>query len=414
MQTSSKPILRDSPRPQKTRCITLLLDLDDTLLDTNMDAFIPAYFKALSGALADIISPEVMLPALMAGTKAMMLNTDPALYLRDVFDGYFFPKLGMEREALQARIDRFYEDIFPSLGPLTHRVPEAIRLVDWAFAQGYRVAIATNPLFPLRAIQHRLTWAGLSPEKYPFDLISSYETFHFTKETVAYYPEVMAQLGWPDEPVVMVGDDIEREVKPTQMAGMPVYWVRKGEALAGFAAIPQGRLDTFQDWLEQADQEALRQSFESIPAMLACLRSTPAALATLTASLSEEDWYRTPVEGEWCLTEIICHLRDVEQEVNLPRLRKVLAEDDPFLPGITPNVWVDERNSAREDGRQALTEFLATRKETLAVMDGLQTEWSRPARHAIFGPTSIRELAGIMADHDRSHIQQVWKTRNNS
>jgi len=29
--------------------ITLLLDLDDTLLNTNMDVFIPAYFKALSG-----------------------------------------------------------------------------------------------------------------------------------------------------------------------------------------------------------------------------------------------------------------------------------------------------------------------------------------------------------------------------
>ena len=29
--------------------ITLLLDLDDTLLNTNMDAFIPAYFQALSG-----------------------------------------------------------------------------------------------------------------------------------------------------------------------------------------------------------------------------------------------------------------------------------------------------------------------------------------------------------------------------
>ena len=391
--------------------ITLLLDLDDTLLDTNMDAFIPAYFKALSSALADIVSPEVMLPALMAGTKAMMLNTDPACYLRQVFDGYFFPKLGMERGALQARIDRFYEEIFPSLGPLTHAVPEAIRLVDWAFERGYRVAIATNPLFPLRAIQHRLTWAGLPPAKYPFALVSSYETFHFTKETVAYYPEVLGQLGWPDEPVVMVGDDIEREVKPTQAAGMPVFWVRKSEETSEFSGIPQGRLDSFRSWLEAVDLGTLKQTFDTPASLLACLRATPAALDTLTASLSSESWSRSPAEQEWNLTEIVCHLRDVEREVNLPRLRKVLAEKDPFLPGIVPNVWVKERNSAREDGRRALAEFLAARKETLSLLDTLQAEWSRPARHAIFGPTTIKELVEIMADHDRTHIQQVWKTR---
>ena len=38
--------------------ITLLLDLDDTLLESNMDVFIPAYFQALSSALADKVSPD--------------------------------------------------------------------------------------------------------------------------------------------------------------------------------------------------------------------------------------------------------------------------------------------------------------------------------------------------------------------
>ncbi len=389
--------------------ITLLLDLDDTLLDTNMEAFIPAYFKALSAAVADVVAPEIMLPALMGGTKAMMANTDPALRLREIFDAYFFPKLGMERVALQERIDRFYEEKFPSLGSLTHPVPEAIRLVEWAFEKGYRVAIATNPLFPLRAIQHRLSWAGLPPEKYPFALVSSYETFHFTKETVAYYPEVMAQLGWPDEPAIMVGDDIEREVKPTQAAGLPVFWVQKSDEISDYAAVPQGRLDSFRGWLEKTDPETLKMNFETPQAILACLRSTPAALDTLTASLSAEAWTHFIAPEEWCLTEIICHLRDVEREVNLPRIRQVLTEKNPFLPGIVTDVWVKERQSAKEDGSKALAEFLSTRREMLGWLENLQTEWSRPARHAIFGPTTLEELVGFMAGHDRAHIQQVWK-----
>ena len=237
-------------------------------------------------ALADKVAPEVMLPALMGGTKAMMANLDPALTLREVFDAHFFPRLNLDRLILQEQIDHFYDEVFPKLGSLTSPIPEAVRLVDWAFAQGHRVVIATNPLFPLKAIQHRLRWAGLPPEKYPFALVTSYETFHFTKETVAYYPEMLAQLGWPDDPAVMVGDDIEREVKPTQAAGLPVFWVRKnGEVSAEPAGVPQGTLESFRGWLEQASPQALKVSFESPQALLANLRSTPAALATLTSAL---------------------------------------------------------------------------------------------------------------------------------
>jgi FMN phosphatase YigB (HAD superfamily) len=391
--------------------ITLLLDLDDTLLNTNMDAFIPAYFQALSAALADVITPEMMLPALMEGTRAMQANKDPALILREVFDAHFFPKLNMDRTVLQGRIDQFYDDVFPGLGSLTTPIPEAVCLVDWAFEQGHRVVIATNPLFPLKAIQHRLRWAGLPTEKYPFALVTCYEKMHFTKEMVAYYPEVLAQLGWPEDPAVMVGDDIEREVKPTQAAGLPVFWVRKpGEYSVKLAGVPQGPCESFQPWLEKTDQGELKVSFESTSALLALLRSSPAALATLTSSLSQEAWTQPPAPGEWCLTEIICHLRDVELEVNLPRIRKVLAEGNPFLAGEVTDVWVKERRCADQDGRQMLADFTAARKELLELLDGLGAEWSRPARHAIFGPSSLQELVGFVAGHDRVHIQQVWKT----
>jgi len=391
--------------------ITLLLDLDDTLLETNMDAFIPAYFKALSAALAGNVAPEVMIPALTGGTKAMMVSTDPALTLREVFDAHFFPKLGLERETLQTTIDRFYDEIFPDLGTLTRPIPEAVRLVDWAFAQGYRVVIATNPIFPLKAVHHRLRWAGLPPEKYPFALVTSYETFHFTKETVAYYPEVLAQLGWPEDPVVMVGDDIDREVKPTQAAGFPVFWVRKSsEVSTEPAGVPQGTLESFRGWLEKTDPETLKISFQTPQALLANLRSTPAAIATLSRSLSQDGWRRRTALTEWCLTEILCHLRDVEREVNLPRIRKLLAEEDPFLAGEVTDRWVEERHCAEQDGRQALEDFIAARKEALDLLNGLQAEWFRTARHAIFGPTTLLELVGFVAGHDRAHVQQVWKT----
>ena len=74
--------------------LTLLLDLDDTLLNTNLDEFLPVYFEAFSGFLKEDVEPELMLSALLSGTRKMMANNDPSLTLRQVFDAEFFPKVG--------------------------------------------------------------------------------------------------------------------------------------------------------------------------------------------------------------------------------------------------------------------------------------------------------------------------------
>ncbi|KAF0107384.1 MAG: hypothetical protein FD146_1862 [Anaerolineaceae bacterium] len=388
---------------------TLLLDLDDTLLDTNMEAFIPAYFSALSGALADAVAPEAMLPALMGGTKRMMQNEDPALTLREVFDAYFFPKLGSDRATLGVRIDRFYDEIFPTLQHVTRPRPAAVEFVDWAFAAGHRVAVATNPYFPLKAIQHRLRWAGLPPEKYPFALVSSYETFHFTKETGAYFSEFLGQLGWPEGPVVMVGNDLNMDLLPAQRAGLPVFWMRDGrdESQPG---IPQGSFADLRRWLEETDPQSLQPKVETPDAILAALRATPAALGTLTAALPADTWTRRPAPAEWNLTEVLCHLRDVEAEISLPRLQKMLAEENPFLAGVDSDAWAQERGYAQQDGRAALAAFTETRKGTLGLLNGGPAPWSRAARHTFFGPTCVRELFGIAAGHDKAHIRQVYNT----
>jgi hypothetical protein len=59
----------------------------------------------------------------------------------------------------------------------------------------------------------------------------------------------------------------------------------------------------------------------------------------------------------------------------------------------------------------ALREFTAARLGTLTMLRDLApAQWSRKARHAILGPTTLQELVGFNAEHDRLHIQQIWKT----
>jgi FMN phosphatase YigB (HAD superfamily) len=393
--------------------LTLLLDLDDTLLDTNMDAFAPVYFQALSKFLADQVPPEVMLPALMAGTKRMMETRDPARTLSQVFDDVFFPQLKIDPAALRPHIDRFYEEVFPTLSYVTKPRPAAVGLVDWAISQGYRVAIATNPLFPRRAIEHRLTWAGLPPAEYPFKTISSYERYHFTKSEPAYYFEVLGHLGWPEGPVLMVGDDYNWDILSAGQAGLPTYWIAAPDAVQPDGGHPLGRGQTgdLRAWLEATDLETLQPEFDSASALLAMLRATPAIVSGLVESVSPERWTIRPEPKEWCLTEIVCHLRDVDREVNLPRLQKLIAEDNPFIAGKDTDPWAAERKYIRQDGPQALMDFVAARMEILYLLESLDPEqWKKAARHAIFGPTCLRELVGFMGGHDRLHVQQIWKT----
>lgn len=169
-----------------------------------------------------------------------------------------------------------------------------------------------------------------------------------------------------------------------------------------------GNLGQVISWLDRIPTEALIPEFHRAPALQAILRSTPAAIGTLTASLPPQAWSLPPRPREWSLTEIVCHLRDVEADLNLPRFERVLREENPFLPSVDTNAWAEVRGYAEQGGPAALHSFTAARVATLELLARLSPEqWLRPARHSIFGPTTLRELVKITASHDRLHVQQI-------
>jgi FMN phosphatase YigB (HAD superfamily) len=395
---------------------TILIDLDDTLLDNDIRIFLPAYLQALSGELASLAEPQKVVSTLLAATKAMVENRRPDCTLKDVFDVSFYPVLKLDPALVQSYLDRFYANNYPALQGLTRPRPQSIRLVEDAMQRGYRVVIATNPLFPRTAILQRLAWAGLPYDKYPFDLVTSYETFHFSKPHAAYYAEIMARLGWPDGPVVMLGNDLHNDISPARQLGLAAFQITGAnqstqDSLSPYAEAHNptaaGRLEDFLPWQDSLSVGSLQPDYTSPYAMQATLLSTPAALDSLSRNLVFADWCIRPTQDEWSPTEILCHLRDVEREVNLPRLQMVLKEKNPFLPGMDTDPWAEERRYITQSGPHALHKFTAARLELLDLLRAASPEdWQRPARHAIFGPTHLAEIVSIIAGHDRLHIQQ--------
>jgi FMN phosphatase YigB (HAD superfamily) len=395
--------------------LTLLLDLDDTLLNTHIDSFIPAYFKALAQELAPHVAPDVMLRALAAGTKRMMDSEDFSQTLEQVFNTVFYPQINAPHEKIADAIDNFYDHIFPTLGGVTTPKPEAKPFVDWALSQGFRITIATDPLFPRKATHHRLRWAGFEPEQ--FELVSSFEHFHFTKTYPAYYAEVIGRMGFPDGPVLMVGNDLERDILPAKKLGLATYHVGdEPTPPSGFESLGWGKLSDLRPWLESIDTAALIPSFKSIDSVLGILSATPATLNGLSRKLNRSVWSQKPAADEWCLKEIVSHLRDTEQEIHQMQIELFKEEGEPFIPRPDTSVWANQRDYLHEDCAVALKELNEARRKTLDMIKENTSEasaWERKARHAIFGPTNFLEVIGFIAEHDRLHIQQAWDTLKN-
>lgn len=120
------------------------------------------------------------------------------------------------------------------------------------------------------------------------------------------------------------------------------------------------------------------------------------------------DWHLHPAAGEWSLTEVMCHLRDVEREVHQHRFHMLIEENNAFILGVSSDEWAKSRDYRSQDGPKATEQYLIARQETLALLRSLaESYWQREGRHAFFGQTSMQELVHLAVRHDELHWEQL-------
>ena len=105
-------------------------------------------------------------------------------------------------------------------------------------------------MFPRRAIEHRLDWAGVLD--FPFKLVTSYENSHFCKPNPHYYEEILGRLDCRPDQAMMVGDDLANDIQPAAQVGLRTYWIVEPRAQAGLApyAGPHGSLADCLAWVK--------------------------------------------------------------------------------------------------------------------------------------------------------------------
>ena len=212
----------------------VLFDLDGTLLDINLDSFFREYFAALgplvAEALGNATDVRTALNAVLQGTEAMSVP-HAGVTNRGAFNERFHELTGADLDLAEyaASFERFYEEVFPSLRGAMTPCPGAREAVQRALDLGLKVAIATNPIFPLSAIRERMRWADVAD--LPVHVVTSYENMHSTKPYPAYFLETASLLGIPPTEALMVGDDRVLDMSAADV-GMRTYYVGHGDARA--------------------------------------------------------------------------------------------------------------------------------------------------------------------------------------
>ena len=199
---------------------TILFDLDGTLLPMDQEKFVNGYFKMLAAKLAPYgYEPQQLINAILAGIEAMIKN-DGSQLNEDAFWKRFVEIYGDKVLTDKPVFEDFYKNEFQYARSFCGFNPKAAETVRSLKDKGYRVVLATNPLFPSIATESRIRWAGLEPSE--FDLYTTYENTSYCKPNLDYYRDILKRIDCRPEECLMVGNDVGEDMV-VEALGMQVF-----------------------------------------------------------------------------------------------------------------------------------------------------------------------------------------------
>ncbi|MCB0123333.1 MAG: DinB family protein [Caldilineaceae bacterium] len=149
--------------------------------------------------------------------------------------------------------------------------------------------------------------------------------------------------------------------------------------------------------------EITQQGIEDV---LQRLAETPQRIKSATVEVTPAQLTDKAVSKSWSVNEILAHLRacvDVWGET----IDRMLAEDDPTLPHISPRTYLRKSDYGKMPFAESWAIFVAERAALLEKLQPLTPEqWSRSAtikerQHTVFSQ------ARRMALHEEGHCAQI-------
>ncbi len=115
----------------------------------------------------------------------------------------------------------------------------------------------------------------------------------------------------------------------------------------------------------------------------------------------------TPIKpGEWNLHQIVCHMRDTNAQVYLPRLKRILNEHNPVFENFDGEKWMAEHYDATENISDIVRDFADGCEEIAAMLEDLpDCDWERTGTHTALGTNSLE----WWAERTLNHIDELLR-----
>lgn len=128
--------------------------------------------------------------------------------------------------------------------------------------------------------------------------------------------------------------------------------------------------------------------------------------------LTEEELRYKPAPNKWSIHQILIHVTDSEISAT-PRLKKVLAEEEPILVSFDQDAWANTLSYDLLDREQYLHLFKLLRTSMQPILDNLTSEQSRRVGIYIDQERfTFKQLLEFRVQHVRDHIDQIERVKN--
>lgn len=146
--------------------------------------------------------------------------------------------------------------------------------------------------------------------------------------------------------------------------------------------------------------------------LVARLAGFPSKVHSVIAPLTEGQLAWRPADGGWSIKEVLCHLRDGE-EVRAERMRRVVYEQEPLLSAFDQEAYARDRGYQDELTPLVLPRLVEYRTAQVELLRSVSPEaWARKGTHEESGPITLEDLATGALNHDREHLEQIRRLRD--
>ena len=141
------------------------------------------------------------------------------------------------------------------------------------------------------------------------------------------------------------------------------------------------------------------------------LRALPSVLERELKGINERALAYRSAPDEWCIREIVAHLRDWA-EIDHKRLYMTSTQTDPVLEPYDQDVLAKEHDYAGSDVNKMLRELADHRGRTVQLLTTLVNwNWARTGQHLERGRQSIRQMVEYMVEHEAAHLAEIARLR---